>query len=117
MGVFFVQSWLNFVLRASGMPQTEAALSSSMLALGGIFGGAILSGFIDRFGMTAVAVFCVLFGAASAAIGYTVGTSVALTIIIACVGFSGQAVLFGMNAVTSSIYPTSFRTSALGAAL
>jgi AAHS family 4-hydroxybenzoate transporter-like MFS transporter len=117
MGVFFVQSWLNFVLRASGMPQTEAALSSSMLALGGIFGGVILSGFIDRFGMLAVAAFCVLFGAASAAIGFAVGASVALTVIIACVGFSGQAVLFGMNAVTSSIYPTSFRTSALGSAL
>ncbi len=117
MGLFFVQSWLNFVLRAAGMTPAQAAVASSMLALGGILGGGVLSWFIDRFGMVAVAFFSLLFGVTTAGIGASVGSRVLLFVVIALAGFTGHAVLFGMNAVASSIYPTSFRTSAMGAAL
>jgi AAHS family 4-hydroxybenzoate transporter-like MFS transporter len=116
--MYFLINWLPSALQQAGISLEHAIIATAALNAGGVVGGLTFSGLIDRFGPRRVLT-AAYFGAALFVAGIGSGwTSVgAIYAVIAAAGFCVIGAQFGMNALAAEFYPTSLRSTGVGAAL
>jgi AAHS family 4-hydroxybenzoate transporter-like MFS transporter len=116
--LYFLSNWLPAVLEKSGLPIERAIIATVLLYVGGMLGGVLLARLIDARGPYGIlagsyagaAVFIALIG--------SIGTS--LMLVMTIVFFAGFCVIgaqLSINALASTTYPTSVRSTGVGWAL
>ncbi|MQR00215.1 MFS transporter [Glaciimonas soli] len=116
MALFFLISWLPYLIEATGIASGRAALISTLFSLGGMSGGLALMRFIDRRGAAVITVLP-LIGTPIVAL---LGSGMPDVLLIAAVfatGFCVTGAQFGLNAVAAMIYPTALRAKGVGTAV
>jgi AAHS family 4-hydroxybenzoate transporter-like MFS transporter len=116
MGFYFLISWMPTLLIGQKLlAQSDAAIATSLVQIGGTIGGFVLCRPMERHGFWPVAL---LFAAAVpfvALIGYAAATSTWLLMAVVFVaGFCILGLQFGLNAASAMIYPTSVRSNGSG---
>jgi AAHS family 4-hydroxybenzoate transporter-like MFS transporter len=116
MGFYFLISWMPTLLIGQKLlAQSDAALATSLVQIGGTIGGFVLCRPMERRGFWPVAL---LFAGAVpfvALIGYAASTSTALLMVVVFIaGFCILGLQFGLNAASAMIYPTSVRSNGSG---
>jgi AAHS family 4-hydroxybenzoate transporter-like MFS transporter len=111
---FFVNQWTPVLLTAAGMPAERAAMSTTLIMLGGLVGALAVMRPIDRIGMLPVPLLFALAIPVVAALGMPglpepVMLALAFAAGVCLVGFQ-----FGIIATESQIYPTRIRSWAVG---
>jgi MFS transporter, AAHS family, 4-hydroxybenzoate transporter len=114
---FFLNSWMPTVLRESGLSNTEAAVTTSMYYVGGVFGGLTISRFLDRGGLAVVGAFMLLACPAVALMGLPGYSPAMLKFVVFLVGLTVLGNQLGLNAVAGLCYPTIIRANGAGWAL
>lgn len=114
MANYFLNSWLPLLTERTGMSPERAALTTTFYHVGATLGGIVVSVLMDRFGFATVAVLLGLAGPAVLAIGTPNLSHGMLTLLITAAGFSVTGAQFGNNAAAGLIYPTAFRSKAVG---
>ncbi len=114
---YFLTSWIPTVLDAGGIPLAHAVVAGSLIQAGGGLGSLLLGRLVDRLGMLSIAAalllstpLVVLIGAA----GWSEPVLMALVFLAGMFLLGGQ---IGLNALASTIYPTTARSSGAGWAL
>jgi len=110
---FFTLSWLPTLLQSSGLSTSEAGVTASMFAVGGLLGGFALTFVIDRFGAFPM-VFLFLVGAPFVAMIGWPQQSMLLATVVAVAGFCVTGNNFGASAVAGMLYPTRMRSIGAG---
>ncbi|HVE09790.1 MAG TPA: MFS transporter [Paraburkholderia sp.] len=116
MALFFLQNWLPVLIEAVGVAPRDAALMGTMFSVGGTLGGLALMRFVDRRGVLIVTCLPVIGFPLVAALGMGLQTAL-LTAVVFGVGFCVAGTQYGLNAVASMVYPTSFRSKGTGTAI
>jgi len=116
MANYFLNSWMPILFEQTGLPPADAALASGFYHVGGTLGGLLISILIDRYGFVIVALFLLLAGPVVAAIGMTTSQP-AIIVLALSAGIFVLGAQFGNNATAGMIYPTEFRSKAVGWAL
>src|SRR4029434_1892280 len=116
LGLNFLISWMPTLLIGQKLlTQSDAAIVTSLMQIGGTVGGLALCRPMERRGFwTVVLRFA---GAVSlvALIGCAAATSVWLLIpVVTLAGFCTLGLQFGLNAASAMIYPTTVRSSGSG---
>ena len=116
--LYFLINWLPSALQRAGVSLENAIVATALLNAGGVAGGLTFSRLTDRFGPRRVLTFA-YFGAAVfvGAIGIGWNSVLALYAVIGSAGFCVIGAQFGMNALAAEFYPTSLRSTGVGAAL
>jgi AAHS family 4-hydroxybenzoate transporter-like MFS transporter len=114
MTFYFINSWMPTLITTAGAPPTRGALATSLFQLGGTIGGVVISIFVNRYGLRAVALLFVVAIPVVASIGYLATSEVTLFLVAAAAGFCLLGVQFGLNAGSGMIYPTAFRANGVG---
>jgi MFS transporter, AAHS family, 4-hydroxybenzoate transporter len=114
--VFFISGWMPTLIQSAGFTHTQAALTSSLNAVGATIGGLFAGVIMDRLGLKAVALFPLLGALISFGIGYPMPT-LALEILVFAQGFFVIGAQFACTALGPMFYPTSFRADGEGTAL
>lgn len=116
--IYFLLSWLPLLLKQRGLSLEGAISAAVALNLGGAVGGVILGRFVDRFDPFVVLASAYAIGAACVvAIGLTADQPGALAVVLIGAGFCSVGAQTALCAFTSSLYPTSMRSTGLGSAL
>jgi AAHS family 4-hydroxybenzoate transporter-like MFS transporter len=115
--MYFLINWLPAVLKAAKFSTERAIISSTMMHLGGIFGGIVVSRLGDKLNPRAVLKWFYLLAAVSVALIGLVGNQILLMIVIFLSGFSVVGSQFIINGLAASIYPTAVRSTGVGWAL
>ncbi len=116
MGFYFLISWMPTLLIGQKLlAQSDAAIATSLVQIGGTIGGFVLCRPMERRGFWPVAL---LFAGAVpfvALIGYAAATSTwLLMVVVTLAGFCILGLQFGLNAASAMIYPTSVRSNGSG---
>ena len=116
MGFYFLISWMPTLLIGQKLlAQSDAAVATSLVQIGGTIGGFVLCRPMERKGFWPVAL---LFAGAVpfvALIGYAAATSTwLLMVVVTLAGFCILGLQFGLNAASAMIYPTSVRSNGSG---
>jgi AAHS family 4-hydroxybenzoate transporter-like MFS transporter len=118
INLYMLSTWLPTIARGMGLTATAALMIGTMFQTGGAIGSIAIAKPIDKWGFFGVLIAC--FGGAGvmiALIGQP-GLSVAMLFVVVFLAgfgiFSGQA---GNNAVAATYYPTTLRSTGVGAAL
>ncbi len=111
---FFVNQWTPVLLSASGIPPERAAMSTTLIMLGGLAGAVAVMRPIDRIGMLPVPILFALGIPAVAALGVPGLPEPALMALAVVAGFCLVGFQFGIISTESQIYPTSIRSWAVG---
>jgi MFS transporter, AAHS family, 4-hydroxybenzoate transporter len=98
---FFVNSWMNVVLRDIGFSHAESAQTASLYYVGGIVGGLIIGFLLDRIGAIVLAF-----------------TTAAGGVVIAALGafHDSHVVQVGMSSLAGMLYQTAVRSKGAGTA-
>ena len=113
---FFVLGWLPTLLQSAGLTTARAGVNASIYSVGGIVGGLVLLGIIDRLRAVPVIVLFLLGAPAVAAIGMVDPATVLLAAAVAASGFCVTGNNFGYNAVLGMVYPARMRSLGSGLA-
>ncbi len=116
MAQYFLNTWMP-LLYGTELPPKDAALAASLYHVGGTVGGLLISVLLDRFGFTVIAVLFVIAVPAIAVIGVAPASYALLAPLSMLAGFTVLGAQFGNNAASGLIYPTTFRSKAVGWAL
>jgi AAHS family 4-hydroxybenzoate transporter-like MFS transporter len=118
INLYMLSTWLPTIARGMGLTATAALMIGTMFQTGGAVGSIAIARPIEKWGFFGVLIAC--FGGAGvmiALIGQP-GLSVALLFLVVFLAgfgiFSGQA---GNNALAATYYPTTLRSTGVGAAL
>jgi AAHS family 4-hydroxybenzoate transporter-like MFS transporter len=115
--VFTMTAWLPTLLKQKGMSVSLAIVTTALLNLGGVFGGALLSVSTRRF--HALSLIALSYAAAVGGIVVVASGDSAQLLMIATfltgAGLVGSQLL--MNGVVTELYPTRIRVTAVGWAL
>jgi MFS transporter, AAHS family, 4-hydroxybenzoate transporter len=114
---YFLNSWMPLLFNNVGLTPEKAALASSLYHIGGTVGGLLISVLLDQFGFVVIAVLFVCAAPAIAAIGSSSMSYAALAPLAAVAGLCVLGGQFGNNAAAGLLYPTQFRSKAVGWAL
>ena len=118
LNIYFLQGWLTAVITDLGVPEASAALVASMVQFGGVVGAFALGWVVHRVGFVPVLVTCGLLGALNIAlIGQPWVTTAGLFVVVFIAGvcvIGGQSAI---NALSALFYPTSRRSTGIGAGL
>jgi len=117
MAFYFVNSWLPTVLTSANVPLSHAVIANALFQVGGTIGGLVLARPMDKYGMVPVCILFVLSIFAGCSIGYAREPEELLMTVVFLAGFTLLGTQLGLNAVSTMIYPTSFRSSGAGWAL
>lgn len=117
MGNYFLNNWMPLLFEGAGLSPKQAAVATMFYHVGGTVGGLLISVLLDRFGFIVIAALFALATPAVAAIGFTSGSSVVLTLLVTVAGFAVLGAQFGNNAASGLLYPTAFRANGVGWAL
>ena len=114
MTLHFLVNWIPTVLESPAISRAEAAIASTMLQVGGIVGGLILSRGIDLKGVLAIAAVFGLGVPLVASVGLGQQSATLAMLLTFGAGFcvvGGQTTL---NALSGRLYPTFMRTNGVG---
>jgi len=114
MSNFFSLTWLPTLLQSAGASTSQAGLSASLFAIGGLAGGLCLTFIIDRLGVIPLVALFFVGAPLIAAIGFSGLSATEHGMIIAGAGFCVTGINFGMGAVLGAIYPTPVRAMGTG---
>ena len=117
MANYFLNSWTPQLFNSAGLSPKQAALASSWYHVGGTASGLVVSVLLDRFGFVVIVALFVCAAPAIAAIGAGSLSYATLAPLAAIAGFSVLGAQFGNNAAAGLLYPTQFRSKAVGWAL
>lgn len=117
--LYFLINWLPAVLQSAGIPIEHAIIATVVLNAGGIVGGLVLGGLVDRrtpflvlaCAYACAALFVAAIGAASTA------TFPVLMLVVFAAGFFVIGAQYCMNALAANFYPTALRSTGVGWAL
>src|SRR5262249_26262610 len=118
INLYMLSTWLPTIARGMGLAATAALMVGTMFQTGGAIGSIAIGKPIEKWGFFGVLVAC--FGGAAvmiALIGQPGLTATMLFVVVFLAGwgiFAGQA---GNNAVAATYYPTTLRSTGVGAAL
>ena len=115
--LYFLSNWLPTVLSDLGASVSAAAVTGSMLQVGGLVGTFALGRVIDRFSFKALAVTYAVAAVAVAAVGLSHHSVGGVTIAIFAAGFCIVGGQIAANALASGAYPTTARATGVGWAL
>lgn len=111
-------NWLPTILKTTGVPIEKAILSIAIFNLGGIVGGIIIGRLIDKRDKSKI--LTVMFGLAAiviAAIGLLGSFASTLLFMVFLSGFFVMGSTLGVQALMTSVYTTSIRSTGVGWAL
>jgi AAHS family 4-hydroxybenzoate transporter-like MFS transporter len=114
MTLHFLVSWMPTVLDSSSISSAQAALATSLIPIGGIIGGLVISHLIDRKGLIANALLFTFGVPIVALVGMSRHSALLAMFITFAAGFcvvGGQTTL---NAVAGRVYPTLMRSHGIG---
>jgi len=117
MAQYFLNTWMPLLYADAGLPPRDAALASSLYHVGGTVGGLLISVLLDRFGFAVIVSLFVIAVPAIAAIGLSVASYATLAPLSMLAGFTVLGAQFGNNAASGLMYPSVFRSKAVGWAL
>lgn len=118
LSLFTLASWLPTVVRNMGYSTPTAVLVGTILQVGGIFGTFGLAWLVARSGF--VTTMTVTFAIAVVMIGLIGQPALSLTILFVVVFIAGWCVVGSqpaLNALSATYYPTSMRSTGVGAGL
>ena len=116
--IYGLTTWLPTLLVNSGISLVRSYGYTSLNHVGGAIGTLFVGVLMDRFGRKPGLIFAYLSAAATVFIfGCLTGSPIALYVIGAATGFFVTGAQSAHHAVTAEIYPTSVRSTGLGAAL
>jgi AAHS family 4-hydroxybenzoate transporter-like MFS transporter len=116
--LYFLSNWLPAVLEKSGLPIERAIIATVLLYVGGMLGGVLLARLIDARGPYGILAGSYAGAAVFIALIDSIGTS--LMLVMTIVFFAGFCVIgaqLSINALASTTYPTSVRSTGVGWAL
>lgn len=108
-------NWLPSILNAEGFPQDKAIISTVLFNAGGIAGGLILARLLDR--KPDGRIMAAAFGIGAVVIGSIGFVGQSIPLLLFFVFLSGCFVggnMLGVQAVSTLIYPTAFRSTGAG---
>ncbi|TAJ92280.1 MAG: MFS transporter [Gammaproteobacteria bacterium] len=111
---FFLGSWMPILFESIGLVGEKAALITSIYHIGGAAGGVLISLLLDRFGFLVVFFLLLLGIPAVAVLGAADYSWLALSAIATTAGIAVLGAQFGNNAAAGLLYPTAFRSKAVG---
>jgi MFS transporter, AAHS family, 4-hydroxybenzoate transporter len=114
MTLHFLVTWTPTVLESTNFTHSQAAFATSMIPLGGIVGGLIVSRLLDKRGLGANALLFAVGAPIVALVGIGNHSGVLAMALTFGAGFcvvGGQTVL---NAVSGRVYPTAIRSNGVG---
>jgi AAHS family 4-hydroxybenzoate transporter-like MFS transporter len=111
---FFVNQWTPVLLAASGVAPERAALSTTLIMLGGLAGALAVMRPIDKIGLVPVPILFAVSIPAVAALGIPGLPEAALLALAFVAGFCLVGFQFGLIATESQIYPTYIRSWGVG---
>ena len=118
INLYMLSTWLPTIARGMGMTTTAALMIGTMFQTGGAVGSIAIGKPIDKWGFFGVLITCFAgAGVMIALIGQPGLTATVLFVVVFLAGFGilgGQA---GNNAVAAMYYPTTLRSTGVGAAL
>src|SRR5215470_6595661 len=116
MGLNFLISWMpTLLIGQEPLAQSDAAIVTSLVQIGGTIGGLALCRPMERRGFWPVALLSASAVPFVALIGYAAATSVWLLIpVVTLAGFCILGPRFGLNAASAMIYPTTVRSNGSG---
>jgi AAHS family 4-hydroxybenzoate transporter-like MFS transporter len=116
--VYFFINWLPTFINEIGYSAAEAPKGASAYQLGGLLGGFLISQFVDRKGVIAIACSMILAGIMVAIVGYMTASFAMLAVGAALAGFLVVGSQNTVNAyVGGHLYPAHIRATGLGIAL
>ncbi len=118
LNMYFLSSWLPTVMRDAGYALATGVYVGTALQIGGVIGTILLGWLVKRFGFVAVLATCFALASLSIALIGQPGLPLALLFVVvflAGVGVIGGQV--GINALAGTFYPTSLRSTGIGAEL
>jgi AAHS family 4-hydroxybenzoate transporter-like MFS transporter len=116
--VYFFINWLPTFVTTIGYGAAEAPKAASAYQLGGLLGGFLISQFVDRKGVIAIACSMILAGIVVAIVGYMTASFAMLAFGAALCGFLVVGSQNTVNAfVGGHLYPAHIRATGLGIAL
>jgi len=113
---FFVNSWMNVVLRDIGFTHSQSAQTASLYYVGGIIGGLIIGFLLDRIGAIVLAVTTAAGGVAIAALGTFHASHAVVDGLMLLIGFGVLGSQVGMSSLAGMLYPTAVRSKGAGTA-
>lgn len=118
MIILFAVSWITALLVRNGTPVSQAIVYPAFFSLGGILGGLVIGGLMDRFSGARVLSAAMLLGAlAMASMTVTIANPSLLfaSTIVAGVAIAGGQI--GLQSLAATLYPSSIRSTGVGWAL
>jgi len=116
--VYFFISWLPTFVTTIGYTKTQAPFAASAYQIGGLCGGFLISQFVDRKGVIAIACSMILAGIMVAVVGYS---TLSFGLLSAAAAAAGFLVVGSQNTVNAYVggylYPAHIRATGLGFAL
>jgi len=111
--MYVLLSWLTTLLRSSGWPADDAVRGASLIPIGGIIGGIVLSLFMNR-GHTRPALLVAFVVAAVCLAGFSfVPSSAAWTAMLLLVGAGIQGGQLALNALSTAYYPPEIKATGM----
>ena len=118
INLYMLSTWLPTIARGMGLTATAALMIGTTFQTGGAIGSIVIGKPIDKWGFFGVLTGCFGLAAAMIALIGQPGLSVAMLFVVVFLAgwgiFAGQA---GNNAVAAVYYPTTLRSTGVGAAL
>jgi AAHS family 4-hydroxybenzoate transporter-like MFS transporter len=114
MVLYFVLSWMPIISNSAGLSPAQAAVATSMFLFGGAVGGIVLARAMDRFGFSALTLLFAVAVPVIASLGYVTTSEMLLLIVSFVAGMCIFGILFGLNALSGTLYVTSFRSTGIG---
>jgi AAHS family 4-hydroxybenzoate transporter-like MFS transporter len=118
INLYMLSTWLPTIARGMGMTATAALMVGTMFQTGGAVGSIAIGKPIDKWGFFGVLIAC--FGGAGVMIALIGQPGLSAAMLFAVVFMAGFGILGGQagnNAVAAMYYPTTLRSTGVGAAL
>lgn len=118
MIILFTVSWINALLVRNGVPISSAILYPAFFAFGGILGGVLIGGLMDRYPAERVLAIVLTIGAvALGSMFWTVNKPALLFVSTLIAGMMIAGGQIGLQSVAATLYPPAVRSTGVGWAL
>jgi MFS transporter, AAHS family, 4-hydroxybenzoate transporter len=118
LNLYFLTNWLPTAVRSFGFSNQMAIRAGTITQLGGLVGGILLGLFAQRLGLVRVLTICFL--VACLCFGVISRSSLPFGLLLAVVFLAGFCIpggQVGINALAATYYPTTLRSTGIGAGL
>lgn len=113
---FFINSWMNVVLRDIGFSHAESAHTSSLYYVGGVIGGLIIGFALDRIGAIVLAATTAAGAVVIALLGSFHDSHAVVDLLMLLIGFAVLGSQVGMSSLAGMLYQTAVRSKGSGTA-